>query len=134
MPTYRDLFEKLGQLTPDQLDQEIKIIPAGFTDSEANEALAWWNIPYALKLTKADYDLYHYNPKSDVDEDGEENFMEPGIADLSEEEIKELGIQDDEEYTLVCKKGDIYFKVLEDTAKISLEAHIGNLDTSILHL
>ena len=132
MPTYRDLFEKLGQLTPDQLDQEIKIIPAGFTDNEANETMAWWNIPYALKLVKADYDLYHYSPKPE--EGDEENFMEAGVADLSEDEINELGVKDDDEYTLVCRKGEMYFKVLEDTTKFSIEAHLGDLDTSILHL
>lgn len=128
MPTYRDLFEKLGQLTPEQLDSEIKVFPIGYTDADSLAIINYMSIPQVLELTKAVRDLYHYRPSE------EEEFATPGIMDFSESEVKELGIAEDPDYTLVCKKGEVIFK-LKDNIQLVEEtpADVG-LDTSILPL
>ncbi|MDO5442895.1 MAG: hypothetical protein Q4G10_04435 [Bacteroidia bacterium] len=129
MPTYRDLFEKLGTLSPDQLDSEIKIITAGYPDETADSLLNAETIPHFLELTKAARDYYHYTPS------GEDTFEEAGVVDFSADEVKELGIDTDEDYKLICKKGEIILK-LKDNIYMGAnpESHIGNLETSILHL
>ena len=128
MPTYRELFEKLGQLTPEQLDSEIKVFPIGYTDADAQAILNYQTIPQVLELTKAVRDMYHYRPSED------EEWTSAGIMDFSESEVKELGIEEDEDYTLVCKKGEVIFK-LKDNIQIMEEmpSDIGP-DTSILPL
>lgn len=128
MPTYRDLFEKLGQLTPEQLDSEIKVFPIGYTDADSLAIINYMSIPQVLELTKAVRDLYHYRPSE------EEEFATPGIMDFSESEVKELGIAEDPDYTLVCQKGEVIFK-LKDNIQLVEEtpADVG-LDTSILPL
>lgn len=128
MPTYRDLFEKLGQLTPEQLDSEIKVFPIGYTDADSLAIINYMSIPQVLELTKAVRDLYHYRPSED------EEFATPGIMDFSESEVKELGIAEDPDYTLVCQKGEVIFK-LKDNIQLVEEtpADVG-LDTSILPL
>ena len=128
MPTYRDLFEKLGQLTPEQLDSEIKVFPIGYTDADSLAIINYMSIPQVLDLTKAVRDLYHYRPSED------EEFATPGIMDFSESEVKELGIAEDPDYTLVCQKGEVIFK-LKDNIQLVEEtpADVG-LDTSILPL
>lgn len=128
MPTYRDLFEKLGQLTPEQLDSEIKVFPIGYTDADSLAIINYMSIPQVLELTKAVRDLYHYRPSE------EEEFATPGIMDFSESEVNELGIAEDPDYTLVCKKGEVIFK-LKDNIQLVEEtpADVG-LDTSILPL
>lgn len=128
MPTYRDLFEKLGQLTPEQLDSEIKVFPIGYTDSDAQAILNYRTIPQVLELTKAVRDLYHYKPSD------EEEWSVPGIMDFSDSEIKELGIEEDEDYTLVCKKGEVIFKLIDNIQLVEeVPSDIGP-DTSILPL
>ena len=128
MPTYRDLFEKLGQLTPEQLDSEIKVFPIGYTDSDAQAILTYRTIPQVLELTKAVRDLYHYKPSD------EEEWSVPGIMDFSDSEIKELGIEEDEDYTLVCKKGEVIFKLIDNIQLVEeVPSDIGP-DTSILPL
>lgn len=128
MPTYRDLFEKLGQLTPEQLDSEIKVFPIGYTDADSLAIINYMSIPQVLELTKAVRDLYHYRPSE------EEEFATPGIMDFSESEVNELGIAEDPDYTLVCQKGEVIFK-LKDNIQLVEEtpADVG-LDTSILPL
>ena len=74
MPTYRDLFEKLATLSPEQLDSEIKVIPVGYTDGEAAELMRYDILPQVIELAKASRDLYHFAPS----EDGE--WCEPGVC------------------------------------------------------
>ena len=131
MPTYRDLLEKLGALSHEQLDTEIKVIPLGYTDSDVKKLLSCDILPQVMELSKVSRDIYYFNP-SDT-EDAE--WLEPGLCDFSEDEVKEMGIDQDKDYTLVCKKGEIIFKFKENITFIpEEEAKIGNLDTSILHL
>ncbi len=106
MPTYRELFEKLGKLTQEQLDSEIRIIPVGYTDADALAILNYQTIPHVLELTKA----------------------------VPESEVQELGIAEDSDYTLICKKGEVIFKI-KDNIQLAPEmpADVG-LDTSILPL
>lgn len=128
MPTYRDLFEKLGQLTPEQLDSEIKVFPLGYTDADSLAIINYQSIPQVLELSKAVRDLYHYKPSE------EEDWASPGIMDFSESEVKELGIAEDPDYTLVCKKGEIIFKLKDNIQLVEeMPADVG-LDTSILPL
>ena len=128
MPTYRDLFEKLGQLTPEQLDSEIKVFPLGYTDADSLAIINYQSIPQVLELSKAVRDLYHYRPSE------EEDWASPGIMDFSESEVKELGIAEDPDYTLVCKKGEIIFKLKDNIQLVEeMPADVG-LDTSILPL
>ena len=128
MPTYRDLFEKLGQLTPEQLDSEIKVFPLGYTDADSLAIINYQSIPQVLELSKAVRDLYHYRPSE------EEGWASPGIMDFSESEVKELGIAEDPDYTLVCKKGEIIFKLKDNIQLVEeMPADVG-LDTSILPL
>ena len=128
MPTYRELFEKLGQLTPEQLDSEIKVFPLGYTDADSLAIINYQSIPQVLELSKAVRDLYHYRPSE------EEDWAAPGIMDFSESEVKELGIAEDPDYTLVCKKGEIIFKLKDNIQLVEeLPADVG-LDTSILPL
>ena len=128
MPTYRDLFEKLGQLTPEQLDSEIKVFPLGYTDADSLAIINYQSIPQVLELSKAVRDLYHYRPSE------EEDWASPGIMDFSESEVKELGIAEDPDYTLVCKKGEIVFKLKDNIQLVEeMPADVG-LDTSILPL
>ena len=128
MPTYRDLYDKLATLTPEQLDSEIKIIPVGFTDADAASILRYDIIPEVLEITKAPRDLYHCKPSG---EDAE--FMEPSICDFAEDEIKDMGIDEDPDYTLICHKGELIMRIREGVELIpSEETHIGNLDTSIM--
>lgn len=128
MPTYRELFEKLGQLSPEQLDSEIRIFPLGYTDADALAILNYQTIPHVLELTKAVRDMYHYKPSD------EEEWSVPGIMDFSESEIKELGIEEDEDYTLVCKKGEVIFKIKDNIQLMEeMPSDIGP-DTSILPL
>lgn len=129
MPTYRDLLEKLGALTPAQLDNEIKIITSGYPDETADSLLNADTIPHFLELTKAARDYYHYTPSD------EDSFEEAGVVDFSEDEVKEMGIDTDSDYKLICKKGEIIFKLKENIySGANPESHIGNLETSILHL
>ena len=135
MPTFRDLYDKLATLSPEQLDTEIKVIPVGYTDSDAAEILSYPNIPYALKIDKAVNDIYYYKPRPEEgDDEDSADWLEASIADFSEEEVKDLGIAEDDEYTLICRKGQVFLKVDADALRSSIEAHFGNLDTSILHL
>ena len=120
MPTYRDLFEKLGQLTPEQLDSEIKVFPLGYTDAESLEILNYQTIPHVLELSKAVRDLYYYSPSSQESEEedgGEEDdggWVAPGIMDFSESEVTQLGIAEDPDYKLVCRKGEVFFKIKDN--------------------
>lgn len=128
MPTYRELFEKLGQLTPEQLDSEIRVFPIGYTDADSLAIINYQSIPHVLELSKAVRDLYHYRPSE------EEEWASPGIMDFSESEVKELGIAEDSDYTLVCKKGEIIFKLKDNIQLVEeMPADVG-LDTSILPL
>ena len=128
MPTYRELFEKLGQLTPEQLDSEIKVFPIGYTDADSLAIINYQSIPQVLELSKAVRDLYHYNPSE------EEEWASPGIMDFSESEVKELGIAEDPDYTLVCKKGQVIFKLKDNIQLVEeIPADIGP-DTGILPL
>lgn len=128
MPTYRDLFEKLATLSPEQLDSEIKIIPAGYTDGEAAELMRYDILPQVLELAKASRDLYHFAPS----EDGE--WCEPGVCDFSSDEIKDMGIDQDEDYVLLCKKGELIFKLKDNIAfaPAGSEAKVGDLNTGIM--
>ena len=128
MPTYRELFEKLGQLTPEQLDSEIRVFPLGYTDADSLAIINYQSIPHVLELSKAVRDLYHYRPSE------EEEWASPGIMDFSESEVKELGIAEDPDYTLVCKKGEVIFKLKDNIQLVEeMPADVG-LDTSILPL
>ena len=128
MPTYRELFEKLGQLTPEQLDSEIRIFPLGYTDADSLAILNYQTIPHVLELSKAVRDLYYYKPSD------EEEWASPGIMDFSESEVKELGIAEDDDYTLVCKKGEVIFKIKDNIQLMDeMPSDIGP-DTSILPL
>ena len=117
MPTYRELFEKLGQLTPEQLDSEIRVFPVGYTDADAFAILNYQTIPQVLELSKAVRDLYYCKPSED------EEWMTSGIMDFSESEVKELGIADDPDYTLICKKGEVIFKI-KDNIQIMQETPV----------
>ena len=117
MPTYRELFEKLGQLSPEQLDSEIRVIPVGYTDADALAILNYQTIPQVLELSKAVRDLYHYRPS------GDEEWTTSGIMDFAESEVRELGIAEDPDYTLICKKGQIIFKI-KDNIQIMEETPI----------
>lgn len=129
MPTYRDLLNKLEALSQEQLDTEIKVIPLGYTDDIARKMLNCDVLPQILELGKASRDIYHYSPSEDAD------WIEPGLCDFSEDEVKELGIDEDEDYTLVCRKGEVIFKFRDNIMIIPEEAaNIGNLNTSVLHL
>ncbi len=57
-----------------------------------------------------------------------------GVMDFSESEVQELGIAEDSDYTLICKKGEVIFKI-KDNIQLAPEmpADVG-LDTSILPL
>lgn len=127
MPTFRDLYEKLSKLSPEQLDSEIKIIPVGYSDDDVVALLNYHNIPDRVKLAVADCDIYHYQP-------GPDSWMDAGVGDLTEDDIKEMGIEEDEEYTRICRKGEVYLRVLQSLDRDIVEAHVGNLDTSIIHL
>lgn len=128
MPTYRDLYDKLAALSPEQLDSEIKIIPVGFTDSDAAAILRYDIIPEVLELAKAPRNLYHCKPSG---EDAE--WMEPSVCDFAEDEIKDMGIDEDPDYTLICRKGEMIFKIREGVELAPAEeTHLGNLDTSIM--
>lgn len=127
MATYRELFEKLGNLTQEQLDSEIRLFPLGYTDTEAQEILNWVSIPQVLELSKAVRDIYYYKP---AEEDAD--FAEPGVADYSEQEVKDLGIDEDPDYTLVCKKGEVILKI-KDNITVMVEADVAP-DTSIMPL
>lgn len=127
MPTFRDLYERLAKLTPEQLDCEIKIIPVGYSDEDVAAHLNYINIPDKVKIAVADCDIYHYEP-------GPDSWMDAGVGDLTDDDIKEMGIAEDEEYTLICHKGETYLRVTASLEKDIAEAHLGNLDTSILHL
>ena len=128
MPTYRDLYDKLAALNPEQLDSEIKIIPVGFTDSDAAAILRYDIIPEVLELAKAPRNLYHCKPSG---EDAE--WMEPSVCDFAEDEIKDMGIDEDPDYTLICRKGEMIFKIRDGVELAPAEeAHLGNLDTSIM--
>lgn len=128
MPTYRDLYDKLATLSQEQLDSEIKVIPVGYTDNDAAALLRYDILPQVLELGKASRDLYHYAPSE------EEDWIEPGITDFSESEVQEMGIAEDEDYTLVCKKGEVIFRIKDNLAIAPSEAsNVGNIDTSILH-
>lgn len=117
MPTYRELFEKLGQLSPEQLDSEIRVIPVGYTDADALAILNYQTIPQVLELSKAVRDLYYYRPS------GDEEWTTSGIMDFAESEVRELGIAEDPDYTLICKKGQIIFKI-KDNIQIMEETPI----------
>lgn len=137
MPTFRDLYDQLAQLSPEQLDTEIRVIPVGYTDSDAAEILAYPNIPYALKIDKAVNDIYYFQPKPEQGEESDEDavdWLEPSVADFSEEDAREMGIADDPEYTLICRKGETFLRVDGESLRRAVEAHFGNLDTSIMHL
>jgi len=130
MPTYRDILDKLSQMSSEQLDTEVRIIPVGFTDNDAAELLKYPTIPYALKLDKAASDIYYYKPS----DNSEDDFQEPGIVDFSEEETRELGIADDPDYTLICRKGTTFLRVSEDKLRSAVETRVGNLDTRIMQI
>ena len=131
MPTYRDLLDKLAALSHEQLDTEIKVIPLGYTEDIAKKMVTCESIPQILELSKVSRDIYYYSP-SDT-EDAE--WIEPGLCDFSDDEVKELGIDQDEDYKLVCRKGEIIFKFKDNIMIVPEEAaKFGNLDTSILHL
>ena len=117
MPTYRELFEKLGQLSSEQLDSEIRVIPVGYTDADALAIINYQTIPQVLELSKAVRDLYYFRPSED------EEWISSGIMDFSESEVRELGIAEDPDYTLICKKGDIIFKI-KDNIQIMEETPI----------
>lgn len=117
MPTYRELFEKLGQLSSEQLDSEIRVIPVGYTDSDALAIINYQTIPQVLELSKAVRDLYYYKPSED------EDWTSSGIMDFSESEVRELGIAEDPDYTLICKKGQVIFKI-KDNIQIMEETPI----------
>lgn len=129
MPTFRDLYDKLASLSQEQLDCEIKVIPVGYTDGEAAELLTYDLIPQVLEISKASRNLYHCNPGEDAE------WMEAGIADFSEDEVKDMGIDQDEDYKLICRKGETFFKIKDNISVApAMEARVGDLDTSILHL
>jgi len=107
MPTYRDLLDKLSTLSSEQLDQDIKIVPLGYTDDLAHSILRYRFIPGVLELTKASRSIYHYSAN-------EESFMESGVADFSDDEIKDLEIDKDRDYHLICKKGEVFFKIKDN--------------------
>lgn len=131
MPTYRDLLEKLGTLSYEQLDMEIKIFPLGYTDSDVKRLLSCDVLPQVLELGKAPRDIYYFSPSDTEDAD----WIEPGLCDFADDEIKEMGIDQDEDYKLVCKKGEVIFKFKDNIMLMpEEESKIGNLDTSILHL
>ena len=138
MPTFRDLYDKLAQLSPEQLDTEIRVIPVGYTDNDAAELLAYPNIPYALKIDRAVNDIYYFQPKPEAGEDADDeegvDWLEASVADFSEEEVKEMGIADDPDYTLICRKGETFLRVDGESLRRAVEVHLGNIDTSILHL
>ena len=129
MPTYRELFEKLGKLTQEQLDSEIRVFPVGYTDADALAILNYQTIPQVLELTTAVRDLYYCKPSED-----EEEWVASGVMDFSESEVKELGIAEDSDYTLICKKGEAIFKIKDNIQMVpEMAADIGP-DTSILPL
>lgn len=130
MPTYRELYDKLATLSAEQLDSEIRIIPLGYTDSDAATILRYDLIPEVLEFSKVSRDIYYCKPS---EEDAE--WMEAGVVDFSEDEAKEMGIDQDEDYTLICKKGALILKIKDGIMLAPVEeAKVGNLDTSILHL
>lgn len=129
MPTYRDLYDKLATLSPEQLDDEIMIVPVGYTDDDAAAILRYDLIPKVLEIAKAPRNLYHYRPVEDSD------WIDPAITDFDDDEVRDMGIDNDEEYTLICRKGKTILKIRDDVALVDAQAaSIGNLDTSILHL
>lgn len=131
MPTYRDLLDKLSAMSYEELDTEIKVIPLGYTDDIARKIVSCDTIPEVLELSKASRDIYYFSPSDTEDAD----WIEPGLCDFSDDEVKDLGIDQDEDYKLVCKKGEIIFKLKENIMLVPQEAaNLGNLDTSILHL
>lgn len=131
MPTYRDLLNKLEALSQEQLDTEIKVIPLGYTDDIAAKLLTCNSIPQILELSKVSRDIFYYSPSDTEDAD----WIEPGLCDFSEDEVRDLGIDQDEDYNLVCKKGEVIFKFKDNIMIVPEEvARFGNLDTSILHL
>ena len=129
MPTYRDLYDKLANLSQEQLDSEIRVVPVGYTDNDASALLRYDLIPQVLELSKASRNLYHCAP-----EEGEE-WMEAGVAEFSDDEVREMEIDSDKDYTLLCSKGTVIFKIKDNIISGPVEeAHVGDLDTSILHL
>jgi len=127
MPTFRDLYDRLAELTPEQLDTEIKVFPVGYTDIDSATILNYETIPQVLQIAKASQDIYHYRS-------GEEDWMSAGIAEFSKSEVEEMEIDKDEDYTLLAKKGQVFFKI-RDGIEISesTQADLG-IDTSILPL
>lgn len=129
MPTYRELYDKLANLSQEQLDSEIMIAPVGYTDNDAAALLRYDLIPQVLELTKASRHLYHCSPSDD------EEWMEAGVAEFSDDEIRDMEIDSDKDYTLMCKKGSIIFKIKDNMIAGPVEeARVGDLNTSILHL
>ena len=127
MPTFRDLFDKLAELTPEQLDTEIKVFPVGYTDSDAAAIINYGSIPDVLQLAKASQDIYHYRS-------GEEDWMSSGIAEFSRSEAEEMDIDNDEDYVLVARKGQIFFKVRDGIELVEVTQADMGIDTGILHL
>ena len=124
-------MDKLSAMSYEELDTEIKVIPLGYTDDIARKIVSCDTIPEVLELSKASRDIYYFSPSDTEDAD----WIEPGLCDFSDDEVKDLGIDQDEDYKLVCKKGEIIFKLKENIMLVPQEAaNLGNLDTSILHL
>lgn len=127
--TYRELFDKLGSLNPNMLDSEIRVIPVGYTDADAQVLLRYETIPQVLELARTDRNIYRYTPSEEGD------WIVPGLCDFSDDEVAEMGIDQDNDYTLICKKGELIFKIKDGISILrEEESKIGNLDTGILHL
>lgn len=128
MATYRDLLDKLLIMSQEQLDSEIKVIPLGYTDSDAQMLLDYRSIPQVLEIAKASRDIYHFAPS---EEDGE--WCEPGMCDFAEDEIRDMGIDKDEDYTLICHKGETIFKIRDGITLANAEVSKA-IDTGIMPL
>lgn len=128
MATYRELLDKLLSMSQDQLDSEIKVFPVGYTDSDAAMLLNYQTLPQVLEITKASRDIYYFAPS---DEDGE--WCEPGMCDFAEDEIRDMGIAEDEDYTLVCHKGETILKIRDGIALANAEVSKA-IDTGIMPL
>jgi len=130
MPTFRDLYDALGAMSPEQLDTEIRVIPNGYTDADASLILQYPNIPLVLEIAKATRNIYHCQPQ-----DSEDDFMQAGTNDFSDDEVRDMGIDTDEDYKLVCPKGQVYLKIKDNIVFTESEdEHFRNLDSGIMPL
>ena len=120
MKTYEDLIKWLHQLSPEQLDQEMKVVAMG--DYSFKDDAFWW-LDYAgnyqrisfdvLKPGKALYAYDEYDEGKDrfyrvleeIDDPGEENRRE-----LTVEEVLE-GLDDERTVTEIIPSGMPYIKL-----------------------